>query len=249
MVTGRNRYIGDKVNKKLKRSVDIIGCNGAFIYSDGQLIKEDFLPNEEIRKLIDEVEREQKVILVFLFTKTRNIVIRRHGTKTLHSWGYGLYQFLQGVTRDDMIRSDKIFYEELQSGKIYKAMLMMGVMGDAKARAESVAKQLSEKYENFSFTYSGQMIEISPKGCTKSSGIAFYLDYNKINHDNILVVGDSGNDISMFEAFPEHSFCMDHAPKSVTSHAKHTIRHFAQLADYIYPSEEKDSQTSETKEG
>ena len=55
-----------------------------------------------------------------------------------------------------------------------------------------------------------------------------------LNHDDVYVVGDSGNDISMFKAFPEHSFCMGHSPQSVRKHAKYTIEKFEFLSRYIY---------------
>lgn len=249
LVSGRNRFIADRVSKKMKREIDMIGCNGAFVYSGGRLIKEDFIPKDSLKKLLSDIEREHQVVMVFLFTKHRNMVVRRHGVKSLHSLGYTVYQMLQGVHKDEVVRSDKIFYEELEKGQVYKCMLMMGLSPNAKKIAQDVATACQEKYPEFSFAFSDRAIEISPKGCTKSSGIAFYLDYNKIKNDNILVVGDSGNDISMFEAYPENSFCMSHAPKDVTSHAKHTIKHFAELKDYIYPSEEIITQTSETKEG
>jgi hypothetical protein len=66
------------------------------------------------------------------------------------------------------------------------------------------------RYPEAEFSWVEQCIEITPKGCSKSEGIAFYLDYNHLSRDNVLVIGDSGNDISMFEAFKEAKLL--HAP-------------------------------------
>ena len=55
----------------------------------------------------------------------------------------------------------------------------------------------------------------------------------------MLVVGDSGNDISMFEAYQKNSFCMEHSPDAVKKHAAHVVKRFYDLEKYLYPSEER----------
>ena len=50
----------------------------------------------------------------------------------------------------------------------------------------------------------------------------------------IYVVGDSGNDISLFKAYPKNSFCMGHAPDAVKKYAKYTIEKFEDLSRYIF---------------
>ena len=55
-----------------------------------------------------------------------------------------------------------------------------------------------------------------------------------------MVVGDSGNDISMFLDFPESSFCMSHGPENVKKRARFVIDRFYELQDFVYPSEEKE---------
>ena len=57
-----------------------------------------------------------------------------------------------------------------------------------------------------------------------------------ISKDNILVVGDSGNDVSMFDCFNANSYCMSHAPDSVKAHAAHVIDKVADLEQILYPS-------------
>ena len=47
----------------------------------------------------------------------------------------------------------------------------------------------------------------------------------------MFVVGDSTNDISMFDLF-ENSFVMDSADSKVKTKAKHTISKFSDLKEY-----------------
>jgi Cof subfamily protein (haloacid dehalogenase superfamily) len=250
IVSGRNRFFGEKVGANLHRQVDVVGCNGAFVLSNDVLVKESFFDKETLKQILKEVQREYHIPLIMLFTKHRNIVIPKTGVNWATSFAYAAYQSCQGTYREPVIRSDRVYYEELEKGEVYKAMLFFGVFKKAKKKAMEATKQLQERYPQAEFAWSEQTIEITPKGCAKSVGIQFYLDYNHINRDNVLVIGDSGNDISMFESFQDLSFCMDHSPDAVKKHAKHVIKRFYDLESYIYPSEESSNKISEkTKEG
>jgi Cof subfamily protein (haloacid dehalogenase superfamily) len=249
LVSGRNRYFGEKVAQNLHRQVDVVGCNGSFILDDGHLIKESFFNKDSLRKILNETCREYKIPIVMLFTKRHNLVIPRSGVGWFTGLCYSTYEFFQGTYREPVVRSDKVFYEELEGGEVYKAMLFFGIIPKRKVQAREANKLLRLRYPEAEFSWVEQCIEITPKGASKSEGIAFYLDYNHLSRDNVLVIGDSGNDISMFEAFKEESFCMDHSPDEVKKHASYVIKRFYDLDRYIYPSEENSKVSEIKKEG
>jgi hypothetical protein len=66
--------------------------------------------------------------------------------------------------------------------------------------------------------------------------------------DNVYVIGDSGNDVPMFEAFYENSFCMGHAPQSIREKAKHVVENYTDLEHTLYPLEDSKSPQLESKE-
>jgi len=249
LVSGRNRYFGEKVAQNLHRQVDVVGCNGSFVLDGGRLIKESFFNKDALRKILNETCREYKIPIVMLFTKRHNLVIPHSGVGWLTGLCYSTYEFFQGTYREPVVRSDRVFYEELEGGEVYKAMLFFGVAPRRKIQAREANKLLRLRYPEAEFSWVEQAIEITPKGASKSEGIAFYLDYNHLSRDNVLVIGDSGNDISMFEAFKEESFCMDHSPDEVKKHASHVIKRFYDLDAYIYPSEENSKVSDTKKEG
>src|SRR5574344_449686 len=72
LVSGRNRYFGEKVGKNLKRQVDVVGCNGAFVLSHGQMVKESYFDKDCLKTILKETRREYKIPLVMLFTKNHN---------------------------------------------------------------------------------------------------------------------------------------------------------------------------------
>lgn len=238
LVSGRNRFFAEKVAERLNRPVDIVGCNGAFVISDGKLIKENFFDVEELSRLLKEAPRDFDIPLIILFTKDRNMVIPR--TQVSRSTGlmYNVYEFFQGTYKEAVIRSDKAYFDEIAKGQTYKVLFLFGIAGKAKKSSFAAAKLLELSYPHMEFAWVNQGLEVTPKGCSKDLGISFYLEYNRFSRDNVMVVGDSGNDIPMFEAFYEHSFCMEHSPIEVREHARHVIRRFADLERYVYPSVE-----------
>lgn len=239
LVSGRNLYTPEKVASVLGRELDVVGCNGAFVISGGHYVKEAFLDRAFVKTMLKEVGREFHIPLTMLFTKHRNIVMPVTGVSRFTGMCYSVYQASQLAYRDPVIRSDKAYVEELEKGEIYKVMLFFGIAGKAVEMARKCNEILKERYPEAEFSWCRQTVEITPKGCTKDSGIASYLEYNRIEKDNVLVVGDSGNDISMFEAFKENSFCMEHSPVAVKEHAAHVVKRFYDLEGYLYPSEER----------
>lgn len=234
IVSGRNEYFGKKVVKKINRPVDVIGCNGAFIYSGGEKIKEDYFDNERLKKLQDYIIKTYDPLCVFLMTEKYNLVGKAVKHPLIATMGYGLYSLSQGIYREPNTFLKKSYNTELKYGQIYKLMVMFGVNKRASLRAMEANRALRMKFgDEFEFSWSSVMIEITPTKCSKAEGLKFYLDYHKINDDEIFVVGDSGNDISMFNTFYENSFCMSHASLSVSKYANHIIDRFTDLEKYL----------------
>ncbi|NLB49066.1 MAG: HAD hydrolase family protein [Erysipelotrichia bacterium] len=78
-----------------------------------------------------------------------------------------------------------------------------------------------------------KVIELTPRGCTKGNGVEKYCQIMNIDHNNVYVVGDSGNDISMFEKFYERSYCMRRGHPSARKYAKHIISRVYKLEKLI----------------
>ena len=239
LVSGRNKAIEAKFKRKTGIEADLIGCNGSVIIDKGQVIKSTCFNKDALGKIIADIRRDYDPPMVLLMSKRRNLVYTRTDVSHMTNLMYFLYWISNGTYRDPFIRSDRVFYEELETGEVYKLMVLFGITKKKIALARDVTELLKKRYPEAEFSWINQMIEISPKGCTKKDGLEFYLDYNKIPRDNVLVVGDSGNDISMFDAWKGQSFCMEHGRPEVKAHAAHVIKHFYDLEDYLYPLEEK----------
>lgn len=234
IVSSRNISVRDKIADVLERPVDMVGCNGCFVTADQRFIYEQCFDNALLREVLEYVNRSIRPKIFLLSSRNHTFVMKRN----FYTWWYIPYYFFQGALREFFVRNDDILEREMNEGYVYKVMLLVGIRKSATYKARDLVPELSERFPNVEFTWTGQMLEITPKACTKSQGIAFYLDYRKISHDNVLVVGDSGNDVSMFDSFPEHSYCMSHAEDEVKAHAKATIKYVSDLEKLLYPSED-----------
>jgi Cof subfamily protein (haloacid dehalogenase superfamily) len=62
-------------------------------------------------------------------------------------------------------------------------------------------------------------LDLAPKGITKHFGILEVVKRLNIKEDEVMVLGDSENDVSMLKAF-KYSFAMGNAHKDIKAHAK-----------------------------
>jgi hypothetical protein len=93
-------------------------------------------------------------------------VIPRTGVSWFTGLCYSTYEFFQGTYREPVVRSDKVFYEELEGGEVYKAMLFFGVTGRGpRSKLAEANKLLRLRYPEAEFSWVEQCIEITPKGC------------------------------------------------------------------------------------
>ena len=246
LVTSRAEPFLNKVKAKLDLPVDFIGCDGAFINIDGKNVVEREFDPEMARTLIADIRKAYDPGLILLATKEHPAIMTRTKVNKVTNFFYFVYEATQGAYREPWIRSDQFFYSQLAKGQVRKIMVLMGITKKKQLEAKGITAHLQEKYPDFEFSWLNQFIDITPKGCSKASGVSFYLDYLGISHDNVVVVGDSGNDVPMFEAFHANSYCMEHAKPAVKECAAYVISRVSDLRSVLCPSVDN---TPSEKEG
>lgn len=92
---------------------------------------------------------------------------------------------------------------------------------------------LNEKYgKEVSIFRNQHWVDIIPKNLSKGLSIKKLLEMENINADNIYVIGDSLNDLSMFESY-EESYTFDSSEESVKNKSKYVISNFHEMVDRI----------------
>lgn len=241
LVTSRSAEFCKRLEDEIDRPFDLISCTGAQIRADGKLIRDVTIPNDVMEGVINKVNRTARPIAVLMTTDKYPCAIRdshRKSTKFLMVF-YKIYWLLQFKYREPYHFSNKDFNLEVKDGKIYKAMIFFGFGKKKNNFAKEMNKAFREQYPDVEFSWSTIVNEVTPKNCTKGQSIQYYCDYLGINNDDVYVVGDSGNDITMFNSFKKNSFCMKHASKIIRKYATHTVGRVYQLEKYLLPKEGK----------
>lgn len=234
IVSGRNASYGFKVAKKINRPVSIVGCNGALVYHHDKKIFSKTINSEDAKQVIKYLEDVYKPKALFIMSNENEFVLRKRFKTLFYKIGYFFWYWTQGVYREPYCVSKQRFDEIIEQNKAYKFMSMFGISKKDQIRASLANKDLFKKFgDKIECSWSNEFIEYSPVGTSKSSGLKFLADYLNINRSDIYVVGDSGNDISMFKEFSENSFSMEHAPLSVSKYANHVIKRFEDIEKYI----------------
>jgi len=233
LVTGRSPFFTIHVEEKVGSNLDVIGMNGAYVLVDGEVHEEHFL-DPIVQNLVNDIQARAKVKGMMLLSKRYPLLIDGPDMTALRKYFYRFYYWSQGVYAEDYLVSRSLFQNELKGNSVYKLMFYFGLTKRGLNRASEVNKYIRANYgDSLEASWTGGFIEITPKGTSKANGIKKYLQLKGIKEDEIVVVGDSGNDISMFNAFYERSFCMSHASKKVKKYAKHIIRRFPDLQAYL----------------
>ena len=122
---------------------------------------------------------------------------------------------------------------ENENARIYKVMAIYGLGKKATEKARIASKKFGEDLKNsFEVMWSTESIEFMNKGINKARALEKLIQELGIDKEEVAVIGDSGNDVPLFESFP-NSFVMSHAHEEVKKKANVVIDGFYCLEKYI----------------
>ena len=239
IVTSRSHAFTTRLEEEIQRPFDVINCSSAQIYHGNELIYEKTMKNNEISSILKKIKKNYRPSAMFITSKDyANVIYRSSGLSKLSLFFYRLWYFFQFKYREPSVISNDLFYEELEKGKIYKVMVFFG-FGKSKSKlSKEINKELRENFPDIESSWSSIVNELTPKHCNKGEGIEKYCQLLNVDPKDIYVVGDSGNDIDMFNRFHENSYCMSHAYPSVKKYAKHVISRVHKLEKIVLKGEQ-----------
>lgn len=244
LVTGRNRSIAEKIEKRIKtkRKLSMVGCSGAFIVHDGELIRENALDKKEIPDLFKEFDKDKNIVSVVLMGNFKGMLIDLIHFPSIFTpfalFGLKMQGAYYEFSRFGRKRINRML--EDPNSKVYKVMPLFGFSENNKKGMQK-AKEFAERMRNilgdyYEFFESGTAVEIVAKGTNKAESLRELFQRSNISDDEVIVVGDSGNDIPMLDAF-KNSFAMKSAPSYVREHASGEINYVYELEDYLKTTE------------
>ncbi|MGL5973540.1 MAG: Cof-type HAD-IIB family hydrolase [Oscillospiraceae bacterium] len=88
---------------------------------------------------------------------------------------------------------------------------------------DNFKNKINLKYSDSIIAYRNlNYIDIVPKCCSKGNGVKYVMEKELVSKDEIYTIGDSWNDISMFNV-TENSFTFKNAEKELQQHAKYLV--------------------------
>lgn len=233
IASGRSLNFGIKVSRAIGREVDLISYNGGCIYSNKEIIYNEPIAKDEIRSIIDDINLNFHPLTTMLFTN-KGVFAKALNDNPILIRLVKFYFKTQKELAEVCFYKKGDFEKALDNEEVFKILIIFGTGRKAAKKARETNKIIRNSYENIEASWSGVSIEITSKDVNKGRSLNKYCELNNIDRSKVYVVGDSGNDISMFKEFYEHSFCMSHANKSVKKYAKYNLDKFEDLSRYIY---------------
>lgn len=233
IVTGRSLAYSKQVVRRINRNVTLVCYNGAIINEDGIDIYDFSIPNEIAKEIINQGFESTKIKGVFIMTEN-GVFVRTRTNNMIFRKASELFYESQKVYAEKFNIDPRSYEDELNFGKIHKIMFFFGISPKSKINAREYNKILREEYEFMECSWSNNAIEITNRQCSKGNALLKYICIKGYSRDDVYVVGDSGNDISMFKEFKENSFCMSHAHRVVKKYSNNIIDKFTDLRKRLF---------------
>ena len=234
LITGRSANSAKRVLKRIKRDVTLICCNGTYAYEHGEKIMTKPIDSKSINEVVEVLDNKFDPVNYILFTEKHNLVMYLRRVKFFTALLYPFWSIGEVRYMEPFVISKRVFKKELASGDIYKLMVVLGLGKKSKAYSSVVCKYVHNKIPNVEASFSAGTIEITAGGRNKALLLQEYLASKGLENEKIYVVGDSGNDIDLFKAHYENSFCMSHSQQKVKKFAKYVIDEWTDLENYIF---------------
>ncbi len=210
IATGRSDNEIQEIFKLLNLNGNRISQNGSFVHNaDGELLHEQTFSPELSQTLYREMENHGINYLVstkdHIMTKDKNDFFKKY----------------EDVFFFPLVES-QAFDTEIGKTIIPSKFMIVGETDEVSAVQAELAKQYEGSME--SYLSDPSCVDLVPKGISKGTALDRLLKTIDIAPEEIAVIGDSFNDISMFQMTP-HSYAMASAHPDVKKHANYVVEH------------------------
>ena len=234
LASGRCPSIVDNMEHALKHRISFLGCNGGFLYEDGKVFNPLPLDRERILELTANSYESFGIAGWLLFDDSEYIsALLTKNTPAYIPWIAPFSRMLTGFYNIRVKTDRKNFWDTLAHKNTYKLQACFGFGEKHSQETNQAYLAMTTRYKDvFSIVVSGIVIEITNPKANKGDGVMAYCREHGIAPDEVFVIGDSGNDLTMFSRFP-HSFAMANAPKHIQEGANHVVKGVYELQHYL----------------
>jgi Cof subfamily protein (haloacid dehalogenase superfamily) len=143
----------------------------------------------------------------------------------IDGYTYHYQQTKEISSRDKIVNS----YTELGLNQIES----LSILCDSEDIAFTIKEHINKTYGEICSAHQNiTAVDSVPKGCSKATGLSALQDHYQLNPEDVYVIGDSYNDVVMFEA-AKHSFSFPYAPISVQEKSEEIVADVAEAIERL----------------
>ncbi len=233
LVTGRSRRVSMRVKKKTGIDIAVLGCNGSFIYKDDTFVKSTPIPKEYLLDIYMNLKANFNLYAIFIFDQEDNMKISPIGANKVTTRLAKMFNIFNFAYREKYVISEKEAIKSISNGKVYKIMPVFGILPNVRGRVLDAAMALKKQYDDkLTIAAADIAIEITAKGVNKAATLLEYCNSIGISKDEVAVVGDSYNDLPMFETFP-NSFAMANGERVIIEKGSHIVKRVSDISNFV----------------
>lgn len=225
--TGRDLGNVNSIKRLLNHEPLLILGNGAVIYDgDGTIVGEDFFPNRYLKEVTDILNRHEVRHMIFttdgFYTTTDPMEVKRKFVERLAAVASKeiaeIYDKDQDKPCNNLVQITDMD-EFMRTKKIIKVEGFHKDSGPVEA-----AKRDLEKYAQLSHLSTGKNnVEVTNITAQKGLALKKYIKRAGIAEEEVMVLGDSYNDMSLFDNF-KYSFAPENSCPEIKAKAYRVVK-------------------------
>lgn len=225
--TGRDLQSVKDITCLLKHKPVLLLGNGSEVYDeDENLVFQNFFNNKYLVEVCEIMNKHDVPHMIFttdgFYTTTNPVEVRRRFIERI---GKIKNQEMAHIFATNMDKpcNNLVQIEDIQEfAKTKKVLKVEGFHYNSKP-VEDVKKEL-EKITELSHLSTGKNnVEVTNLTATKGLALKRYCEYANIKEDEVMVIGDSHNDLSMFEFF-KYSFAPENSIQEIKNFAYKVVK-------------------------
>jgi len=238
LATGRHHTFLPRVLGDTSLRFDTIGFCGAEVYLDGEVLFSMDFTSEEVLALVDHFSAYDYDATIH-FTTLNNDWIHYDVTSPLFERAKNFQSNGIPTDRRSLLEIGiRDYLKEERDSPIIRLSFWFSNIDDNLSYLDLLNEAFPNQYTIV--RSSPRELQIMKNNMNKGKGIQMIADHLNIPLDEIAVIGDSENDLGMFELIP-YSFCMSHADKKLQAKVKYSVDSFAEAVEILVANNDKEN--------
>ncbi|WP_270648212.1 HAD-IIB family hydrolase [Paeniclostridium hominis] len=233
--TGRALCELDSIINEYKLDVDAyVLCNGAFILDKSLNIIEDFkIDSDIVYKISKYVLSTNNFTLSVLDGYKSYLIKSKNILKARNLFNLNSFKKIYKMLINKSSNLELLNLNHLKGNDLNINIMSIYSLNDNVEKAENLKNYLNDEFGEYITAYRNKyFVDVVFKSCSKATGIEKVCKNFNLADNNVYVIGDSWNDLSMFERY-DNSYTFTYAEKTLQKKANKVIDSFHYCIDDI----------------